>query len=42
MCETGLTEVNIRASEEVSEDVYLISFKKTFDFLPGQVLGIAT
>jgi len=42
MCETGLTEVEIISSEEVSEDVYLVSFKRTFDFLPGQIIGIAT
>ena len=42
MCETGLEEVQIISSEEVSEDVYIISFKRTFDFIPGQVLGIAT
>ena len=38
----GLTEVEIISSEEVSEDVYLVSFKRTFDFLPGQVIGIGT
>ncbi len=42
MSETGLTEVFITSSEEVTEDVYLVSFKRTFDFFPGQVLGIAT
>lgn len=42
MCETGLTEVEIISSEEVREDVYLISFKRNFDFLPGQIIGIAT
>jgi ferredoxin/flavodoxin---NADP+ reductase len=38
----GLTEVEIISSEELSKDVYLVSFKRTFDFLPGQVIGIGT
>jgi len=36
-----LTKVALNSSEEVAEDVYLISFKRSFEFLPGQVIGIA-
>ena len=42
MSKTGLEEVEIISSEEITEDVYLISFKRTFEFFPGQVIGIAT
>jgi len=35
-----LTQVSILSSEELSEGLFLISFKRTFDFLAGQVIGI--
>jgi len=35
-----LTQVSIRSSEELTEGFFLISFKRTFDFLAGQVIGI--
>lgn len=42
MCKTGLEEVQIISSDEITKDVYIISFKRTFEFFPGQVIGIAT
>lgn len=36
-----LSKVLLTSSEEIAEDVYLISFKRNFEFLPGQVIGIS-
>lgn len=36
-----LTQVSITSTEELSEELYLISFKRTFDFEAGQIVGIA-
>jgi len=38
--EPPLFEQTITGNEEISPDVYVISFKRNFDFLPGQVLKI--
>jgi ferredoxin--NADP+ reductase len=35
-----LTRVSILSSEELSEGLFLISFKRPFDFIAGQVIGI--
>lgn len=35
------TQVTISFSEELSPGIYLIAFKRTFDFIAGQVIGIA-
>lgn len=35
-----LIQVSISSSEEISEGLFLISFKRPFDFLAGQVIGI--
>ncbi|MEA3460296.1 MAG: FAD-binding oxidoreductase [Bacteroidota bacterium] len=35
------TPVTISFSEELSSGIYLIGFKRTFDFIAGQVIGIA-
>jgi len=35
------TPASISFSEELSPGIYLIGFKRTFDFLAGQVIGIA-
>ena len=35
-----LTQVTITSTEELSRDLFLISFKRTFDFVAGQVIGI--
>lgn len=35
------TQVNISFSEELSPGIYLIGFKRTFEFIAGQVIGIA-
>lgn len=35
------TQVTISFSEELSPGIYLIGFKRTFDFIAGQVIGIA-
>ena len=34
-------QVTISFSEELSPGIYLIGFKRTFDFIAGQVIGIA-
>ncbi len=36
-----LTKVALSSSKELTEEVYLISFKREFEFLPGQVIGIS-
>lgn len=41
MNSSQLTQVWLTSTEEVAEEVYLISFKRSFDFLPGQVIGIS-
>lgn len=33
--------VQIISSERIAEDVFIVSFKRNFEFLPGQVVGIA-
>ena len=35
-----LTQVTITSTEELSRSLFLISFKRTFDFVAGQVIGI--
>ncbi|MCK5693859.1 MAG: hypothetical protein KAI08_13445 [Bacteroidales bacterium] len=35
-----LTQVTITSTEEFSRGLFLISFKRTFDFVAGQVIGI--
>ena len=35
-----LTQVTISSTEELSRDLFLISFKRTFKFVAGQVIGI--
>ncbi len=35
-----LTQVVITSTEELSRGLFLISFKRTFDFVAGQVIGI--
>lgn len=37
-----LKPVSIDALTELSPDVYILSFKRLFDFLPGQVVAITT
>jgi len=39
--EPDLFEFTIINNQEISPDVYLLSFKRNFDFLPGQVVKIA-
>ncbi len=39
--EADLIERSLTNMEEISEGVYILSFKRDFDFLPGQVLKIA-
>jgi ferredoxin/flavodoxin---NADP+ reductase len=34
------TKFEIRKMEELATDVYLMSFRREFEFLPGQVIGI--
>lgn len=41
MGSSKLNKYIITSNQELSPDVYLISFKRQFDFLPGQVLKIA-
>jgi ferredoxin--NADP+ reductase len=36
-----LTQVTISFTEELSTELYLIGFKRTFDFKAGQIIGIA-
>ncbi len=38
--ESELIEYTLTGNEEISADVYIISFKRDFNFLPGQVLKI--
>lgn len=35
-----LMEVMVEGNIEIATDVYILSFKRTFDFIPGQVIGI--
>jgi ferredoxin--NADP+ reductase len=37
-----LVEVKIDSLTEISENVFVLSFKRLFDFLPGQVVAITT
>ncbi|MFW6309559.1 MAG: ferredoxin--NADP reductase [Prolixibacteraceae bacterium] len=37
-----LNKVTLTANNEISPGVHLISFRRTFDFLPGQVVKIGT
>jgi ferredoxin--NADP+ reductase len=37
-----LTEVTITGNEEISPDVYLLSWKRVHNFVPGQVVKITT
>lgn len=37
---SNLTEVSILSHQEIATGVYLIKFKRNFDFIPGQIIGI--
>lgn len=39
--ETRLSEETLTGNQEISPDIHVISFKRNFDFLPGQVIKIA-
>lgn len=36
-----VSPVSLSFSEELSEDIYLIGFRRSFEFMAGQVIGIA-